>query len=204
MKKLISLLTLVLVFTISGQITNAQQLPSLKPNTIGIMPFTATINGLGIGAYYERNLNPEGTVAFHFPIKINFDEFNNGNDHIMRPNVDFSPGIKFYPIRRRVIEFAVGPSLFYTYGKADGIKAIYEPQGSREVSYEAIQHNLGVLGTSYLNIILAKDFIMSVEWGVGLNYINKNIEKERSGAKTVYTYNFGFWTQTSIGFAYRF
>lgn len=213
MKKIFTYSMMAILLVLFSQSVYAQEIKNPKPNTIGFITFTATANGPGLGVFYERNLNPEGTVALNLPLRFNFQRFGNwmydNNSSEIISHFDFSPGLKFYPIRKRVIEFAVGPSLFFTHGSAEQLyEYIYDPNENDMIKSDyhnlSIQ-NMGVLGNAYLNVILAKDFVMGAELGIGLNYYHHNTKTylyTETIKKT--TSNFNFWGQFSITFAYRF
>lgn len=212
-KYLLSGLVILLTFTMTMSVF-AKEEP--KANTIGFMPFTGTLEGPGIGFFYERNLKKDGSIALHIPLYLNFDTYStySSTDSVyygsLQTNYLFSPGIKFYVLRKSILELAVGPSFYYAFGKQESVLESKNYLKDDEWHYENnlvdnYFHHFGVLGNGYLNLRLNNHFIMTINLGLGTNYLSIE-KKEFYGAKPdqINKDYFDFYFQFGLGFAYRF
>lgn len=214
MKKLFNSLIALILFVSVGQA--AAQNNDHKPNHVGIYPITVTNDGVGLGVFFERDIGTSRNATFILPVKFviqSYDEWYYGHqmpgyDITRYKNfVEFAPGFKFYPgNRERVAVFAVGPSLYYSYGTYDFFKDVMnDPVAPLEREYfNRKSHSLGILGNGYLDITISKQFVMGVQLGLGVNYIKRDIDTYSDGTKKSIQSIFQPAGQFSLTFGYKF
>lgn len=165
MKKIIHVTSILLLILGFSQVQAKD--PVRPANQIGVYPFTVTTDGLGLGVFYERDVGNSDKASFVMPIRflINSDEMydiypSTGNSTNFRNFIEFAPGMKFYPINRdRVLTFALGPSLYYSYGAYEGYRDVGDWSQPLEREYYDRQiHSLGILANAYLDVTVAKQF----------------------------------------------
>lgn len=153
------------------------------------------VDGMGtpsMGIEYERILDPKGSTALVLPVNIGF-----GRNSWEATNGAFSvsPGIKFYPGLQRKVTYAVGPSLYFC--KAEHSEWAWDPSTGGTHINNVDRTQLGVLIKNYLNVQLNSKFCFSVDFGLGMLYINKiknalpHIPDDR-GNTVVANFNMGF------------
>lgn len=211
MKKIVQLTTVLLLMM---GLNEVQAKDPVRPaNQIGIYPFTVTTDGLGLGVFYERDVGSSDKASFVMPVRFLINSYENydiypgtGSSTDFRNFIEFAPGMKFYPINRdRVLTFALGPSLYYSYGAYEGYRDVgdYSQPIVREY-FDRQVHSLGILANAYLDVTIAKQFVMGLQMGLGINYLTLEKDKMRNGVQTTRQEIFQPVGQFTLSFAYRF
>lgn len=155
----------------TGATALAQQQSSVYgPNIIRFMPLTAFNGGVGIGASYERILDANGKVGLNIPFSLGIRNNRDYTNNNMNYTFMFNPGIKFYPTGQRKVTYALGASLFTSFGSEDGYR--YDINQS----YQYVNANTleaGIMVNNYLQFNLSPKVNIGLELGVGPIYINQ-------------------------------
>jgi hypothetical protein len=192
-KKLLSALLVLVMAT--GAATAQQNNYGL--NIIRIMPLTAFNGGVGLGASYERILDKDGKIGLNIPLSLGFR--NNGDyNNDMNTTFMVNPGIKFYPGGQRKVTYALGASLFASFGTNNGYRYDIN-QSYQYVNANTLQ--AGIMVNNYLQFNLSPKVNIGLELGVGPAYI----DQERDVTNHI-TYNNGLnvMGQFSFHIGFRF
>ncbi|WP_129020148.1 hypothetical protein [Edaphocola flava] len=190
------LLSALLVLVMATGAATAQQ-NNYGPNIIRIMPLTAFNGGVGLGASYERILDKDGKIGLNIPFSLGFR--NNGDyNNDMNATFMVNPGIKFYPGGQRKVTYALGASLFASFGTNNGYRYDIN-QSYQYVNANTLQ--AGIMVNNYLQFNLSPKVNIGLELGVGPAYI----DQERDVTNHI-TYNNGLnvMGQFSFHIGFRF
>jgi hypothetical protein len=190
------LLSALLVLVMATGAATAQQ-NNYGPNIIRIMPLTAFNGGVGLGASYERILDKDGKIGLNIPFSLGFR--NNGDyNNDMNATFMVNPGIKFYPGGQRKVTYALGASLFASFGTNNGYRYDIN-QSYQYVNANTLQD--GIMVNNYLQFNLSPKVNIGLELGVGPAYI----DQERDVTNHI-TYNNGLnvMGQFSFHIGFRF
>lgn len=191
-------LSFLMILVIAAGSASAQKNnTAYGPNIVRIMPLTAFNGGVGLGLSYERILDKDGKIGLNIPFSLGFN--NNGDyNNDMNTTFMFNPGIKFYPGGQRKVTYALGASLFASFGTNNGYR--YD----QSQSYQYVNANTlqaGIMVNNYLQFNLSPKVNIGLELGVGPAYI----DQERDVTNNI-TYNNGLnvMGQFSFHIGFRF
>lgn len=151
--------------------------------------------GVSIGLDYERLMDEKGSMGLIVPVYYSF-----GNSFMESSSSGyfyFSPGLKFYPGLQRKVTYAVGPNLLF--GKGRYSEWFWDGSSERR---HTVDHTIfGVMIKNYLNVNLNSSFNFSMDFGLGVTYINRQksstqVTAENLGPSITGSFN--------LGFGYRF
>lgn len=200
-----SFLLLLVFFLVNPQLFAEE---SERKYTIGFYPVLGIEDGAGFGLFFEHDIKDNGMVSIQYPLKMAFDSYNDNNapSNYLKTSFSFEPGLKFYFRRRRVTEFAVGPSLFYRYGFANNAYDVSYDEDYNPIyeEYNSNKHSIGVLGNFYFNLKLANNFLLGIDLGLGLNYLSNEKKYYIYKPMEVVSDSFSQTIQISLSFAYKF
>lgn len=140
--------------------------PNERPNILRIMPL-AIFEGInvGMGISYERLAGKNHKLGINIPIYYGFKILSYGTADYM-PYGDyllFNPGVKFYLVNKQKVAFALGPSVFASFGKGR-----HEVAGNYAVSsYPITSLEAGFLANAYLRFNITPKFNIGFELGLG-------------------------------------
>lgn len=160
----------------------------VKPaNQVGVYPITVTKDGYGLGLFYERKIGSNDKVSIVMPVRLLIKAYGSYDPSIKnttpyRNYMEFAPAMKLYITNReKATTFSVGPSLYYSYLSSEGLRVLGSYPGtiSREL-FEYKIHSFGALGNIFLDIAVSNHFVMGLQTGFGVNYLNhvRNIFSE--------------------------
>jgi len=190
------LLSALLVLVMATGAATAQQ-NNYGPNIVRIMPLTAFNGGVGLGASYERILDKDGKIGLNIPFSLGFN--NNGDyNNDMNTTFMFNPGIKFYPGGQRKVTYALGASLFTSFGTNNGYRYDIN-QSYQYVNANTLQ--AGIMVNNYLQFNLSPKVNIGLELGVGPAYIDQ--EKDVTN-NVMYNHGLNVMGQFSFHIGFRF
>ena len=210
MKRIITatLLTILASTTVFAQKGRAN-IKDFENNIVRISPLTQIDNGTGYGISYERLFGQKGIIGVQIPFYYVLEDNENWNfgPKYTENNklVFFAPSLKIYPFGQGKINYAVGPTLFFGYGKGKEIRTINTTVINKEL-YEKTFSKVGFMVKNYLDYQITQGFILSFEGGLGIKYIDDIEYNTESKLLTNYTQKKGFgiaW-HAQIAFGYRF
>lgn len=156
----------------AGSATAQQSNNTYGPSMIRIMPLTAFNGGVGLGLSYERILDKDGKIGLNIPFSLGF---NNNGDYSDDLNTTFmvNPGIKFYPMGHRKVTYALGASVFASFGSNNGYR-YNQNQNYQYVNANTLQ--AGIMVNNYLQFNLSPKVNIGLELGVGPAYIDQETD----------------------------
>ncbi len=149
-------------------------------NTLSVIPFQFTENGLGFGVAYERRMG-DGKFAFYVPAMVTFNvansnriyDYNTGNYKTGRANAMFytMPGVKFYPAGSgHKVSYAVG--LAFAAGSGQKSENLVDLFGTN-VTEQVLSHFiLGGMLQQSVAVKVSPRVSAGLEFGVGSTFIN--------------------------------
>lgn len=169
-------------------------------NMVRLIPLRILDQGsIGFGLDYEYIFGREKNIGLVLPISILFPKLVGYYSESSSAFIYFSPGIKIYPFGQRQITYAVGPNLMVGYGieKFDVSKINSQ---IREIRQQKTL-KLGLFANNYLNVQLSSVFNFGVELGLGVRYLDANLEVSGRGRDYV---DIQPAVNFALSFGYRF
>lgn len=178
MKKILLFTALAFGTTLTSQAqskTEASTSNYYGSNILRVSPLNVYDAGIGVGLSYERLLDREQKVGLILPIDFIFNPNNNSN---MNSNsntyVYFSPGLKFYPAGQKRVTYALGANLLLGMGtRTESIAQVSQNGSIFYITQESKNTRLGVVVNNYLNFNVGKNFVIGLNAGLGVLYLNK-------------------------------
>ena len=153
-------------------------------------PFTVLDAGPGLGFHYEFMAGKN--MAIVLPGYLIFDNdpshFRSDRDFISHY---FVPGIKFYPAGQHKVSYGIGPSLMLGIGTKNW------REHNQDIHANRIR--VGVIAMNYVDFNVTNRFIIGLEGGPGVRYLDHYWSKHRSVSET-----FEFTGQFSFKLGFRF
>lgn len=190
-----SFLVILICIVFLGKVAQAQQKEQAK-NVAYVSPFTTFYGGKGFGIGFERFIIPSQKLSFTLPLSFGFRDYyvlhsnrrwNNSN--IKNENnysFMFHPGIKFYAGKSSsFLVYAVGSSLFVSYGTEDGFKQIGNIHTGLPIHYQYNIGNelrVGGLFNQYLHFRISPSVIFEIEGSFGFTHFSRYIEQRSTGS----------------------
>lgn len=143
-------------------------------NTVKFSPINIYDVGIGIGLNYERLLDKEQKIGIELPFDLIFRPENTNAVTNTNAYMYFSPGFKFYPSGQRKVTYALGANLVLGMGKrSENIPQVSQNGTVYYITNETDNTRLGVLVNNHLNFNIGKHFVIGLNVGIGVLYLNK-------------------------------
>lgn len=163
-----AILYFVLIFM--GSFNSFAQDATILKNNLNVIPIStfSTFNW-GVGVSYERLIGFKGKFGVNFPVFLAFqnDGFNVDAGEKNSNRIQLNPGIRYYPLRKKIMTYGVGVSYYYIKGKTE-YWDLYTPG---EHIYTMVQ--AGPMLNNYIGFNINKRFNIGMEFGIGLNIVNE-------------------------------
>lgn len=163
-------------------------------NIIRLVPFRMPdYPNVGFGIEYEHIFGKNKFIGINLPFTYSLKNEPFEHTFVMNRNsyYYFSPGLKFYPIGQRKVNYAVGPTISMCYGKGQIYNRVFD------------NYKLSVLVNNYFNLQFTPHLNLGVEFGLGYQYIDRYIYKYKfSGITEDRSMHLG--GNLAITFGYRF
>ncbi len=153
-------------------------------------PFTMLDAGPGLGFHYE--FMAARNMAVVLPGYIVFDNdpaHYRSNDNFVSHY--FVPGVKFYPAGQHKVTYGIGPSLMLGYGN--------KKWRDNHQDIHAHRFRIGVIAMNYVDFHITSKFLIALEGGPGIRYLDHYWTKNRGVSET-----FEFTGQFSFKLGFRF
>lgn len=168
---------------------------NMGDNFIRFYPLGVQHDGsASVGLEYERLIDKKKSIGLVVPVYYSF-----GLSYLEQTTgyIYLSPGLKFYPALQRKVTYAVGPSLLFARGQYSEWTWVNNSERLHTVKHTIF----GMMIKNYLNVNLNSSFNFSLDFGLGITYINNkksnmNLTPEKWGPGITGSFN--------IGFGYRF
>jgi len=144
-------------------------------------------NFVGLGASYERLVNPMFGIKIPFMVAMNNNYYNIGLEAKLYPSRNTGP-----------VKYAIAPCLMFGMGTSDETNYIwsggsYIPQTtSRNASH------FGFLLNQTLNITISHHYYIGADGGIGINYYDQNVTNTNGNT------HISFAAQLHVAMGYRF
>lgn len=153
-------------------------------------PFTVLDAGPGVGFHYEFMANRKMAVVL--PGYLIFDQspshFRSDKDFVSHY---FTPGLKFFPAGIHKVTYGIGPTLVLGYGN----KKWFENRND----IHAHRFRVGAIAMNYVDFHVNNKFIIGLEGGPGIRYVDHYWNKYRKATET-----FEFTGQFSFKLGFKF
>lgn len=173
--------------------------PDERPNIVRIMPLAIFEDrNIGMGVSYERLIGKSHKLGINIPFYYGYKVLSYGTEDYM-PYGDFlmfNPGVKFYLVNKTKVTFAIGPSIFASFGKGE-----HNVAGNFTISsYPITSREVGFLANGYIRFNITPRFNLGFELGLGPTFLTQYTnEQQQKTTESSHVYGVG-----SFHFGYRF
>lgn len=182
--------------------------PPLRMNSLRIAPLTTFYDGTGGGLSYGRILDKTGRWELNIPVYIGLrtsgQGYYNGITYGSDANnyaILFSPGVRYYVLRKPRFNYGIGIALFGATGSDDF--RVYDwnnPTSSYELM-KGSMYRMGMLVQNSFDFNITDRMFIGAEIGLGPSYINHTKNKTTGYSRTTW---FEFMPQATFNIGFRF
>ena len=177
-----------------------------------------TINDVGIGFCYERQLDERGHISFNLPVMVSFSSskdftnnsfyYNSNNNGTYTASASyhsyyFMPGVKFYPATsKEKVRYSLGASFFAIFGSEP--YWVYD-NGNNYATGTNLGGDwkyavYGFMLFNSVNIAASKHLLMTIDLGLGIPVSDNRRTNNDNGLDVI----FAPWIQFGFKVGYRF
>lgn len=142
-------------------------------NAIRFSPISVFYGGVGIGLSYERFIDKAQRISFNLPVYAGIRNYFIGNyqnrvDAENNYSFLINPGVRLYPRgHSRKMVYAIGPSVFMTYGTENGFKQ--ELFNSFNEYSKGTEMRVGSMINNSLTFNVSPKINVGMEAGIGVS-----------------------------------